>query len=95
MSRRSDVEPGSAGRKQHMRMTQKRRSSAVVFAHKNYSRRFIKLRLNQPFWTLKVLIILLSMYGRVIYLSDFIKSILICVPKMNEGLTGVERHEGE
>jgi len=28
-------------------------------------------------------------------LSDFIKNILICVPKMNEGLTGVERHEGE
>ena len=27
--------------------------------------------------------------------SDFIKNILICVPKMNEGLTGVERHEGE
>ncbi len=28
-------------------------------------------------------------------LSDFIKNILICVPKMNEGLTGLERHEGE
>jgi len=28
-------------------------------------------------------------------LSDFIKNILICVLKMNEGLTGVERHEGE
>jgi len=27
--------------------------------------------------------------------SDFIKNILICVQKMNEGLTGVERHEGE
>jgi len=27
--------------------------------------------------------------------SDFIKNILICVPKMNEDLTGVERHEGE
>jgi len=27
--------------------------------------------------------------------SDFMKNILICVPKMNEGLTGVERHEGE
>ncbi len=25
----------------------------------------------------------------------FIKNILICVPKMNEGLTGLERHEGE
>ncbi len=28
-------------------------------------------------------------------LSDFIKNILICVPKKNEGFTGVERHEGE
>ncbi len=28
-------------------------------------------------------------------LSDFIKNILICVPKMNEGLTGLEWHEGE
>jgi len=27
--------------------------------------------------------------------SDFIKNILICVLKMNEGLRGVERHEGE
>jgi len=26
---------------------------------------------------------------------DFIKNILICVPKMNAGLTGVEQHEGE
>ncbi len=25
----------------------------------------------------------------------FIKTILICVPKMNEGLTGLELHEGE
>ncbi len=28
-------------------------------------------------------------------LSDFIPNILICVPKMNEGLTGLEKHEGE
>jgi len=27
--------------------------------------------------------------------SDFNKNILICVPKINEDLTGVERHEGE
>ncbi len=32
---------------------------------------------------------------RVKELSDFIKNILICVLKMNEGLTGLERHEGE
>ncbi len=28
-------------------------------------------------------------------LSDFIKNIKICVPKMKEGLTGLEWHEGE
>ncbi len=28
-------------------------------------------------------------------ISDFIKNILICVLKMNEGFTGLERHEGE
>ena len=51
MSRRSDVERGSAGHKQRMRMTQKRRYFiygyfCFVFAHKKYSRHFIKLRLN-------------------------------------------------
>ncbi len=38
---------------------------------------------------------ILAVYGRVWELSEFIKNILICVPKMNEGLTGLERHEGE
>ncbi len=28
-------------------------------------------------------------------LSDFIKNIVICVPKMNKGLMGLERHEGD
>ncbi len=32
---------------------------------------------------------------RIRNLLDFIKNILICVLKMNEGLTGLERHEGE
>ncbi len=32
---------------------------------------------------------------RVRKLSDFIKNILIYVPKMNEGLTGLKRREGE
>ncbi len=32
---------------------------------------------------------------RVRALSDFIKNICICVLKMNGGLTGLERHEGE
>ncbi len=35
---------------------------------------------------------IIAVYGRV---REFIKNILICVPKMNEGLTGLERHEGE
>ncbi len=32
---------------------------------------------------------------RVRKLSDFIKNILISIPKMNRGLIGLERHEGE
>ncbi len=32
---------------------------------------------------------------RVRKLSDFIKKKKNCVTKMNEGLTGLERHEGE
>ncbi len=32
---------------------------------------------------------------RVRKLSDFIKNILICVVKMNEGLACSEQHEGE
>ncbi len=38
---------------------------------------------------------ILAVYGKVRELSEFINNILICVPKMNEGLTGLERHEGE
>ncbi len=37
----------------------------------------------------------LAVYERVRELSEFIKNILICVPKMDESLTGFERHEGE
>ncbi len=32
----------------------------------------------------------IAVYGRVRELSDSIKNILICVPKMNKGLTGLE-----
>ncbi len=32
---------------------------------------------------------------RVRELSEFIKNILISVPKMTEGLMGVQKHEGE
>ncbi len=39
-------------------------------------------------WALNVVI-------RVRKLSDFIKNILICALKMNDGLTGLEQHEGE
>ncbi len=38
---------------------------------------------------------ILAVYGSVRELSECIKTILICVPKMNEGLTGLERHDGE
>ncbi len=38
---------------------------------------------------------ILAVYGRVRELSELIKNILICVPKMNEGLTSLERLEGE
>ncbi len=38
---------------------------------------------------------ILAVYGRVRELSEVIKNITICVPKMNEGLTDLERHQGE
>ncbi len=44
-----------------------------------------------PFWALNVVVALLSIQGRK--LLDFIKNTLICVPKMNKGLEGLERHE--
>ncbi len=37
---------------------------------------------------------ILAVYGGS-ELSDSIINILICVLKMNEGLTGLERHDGE
>ncbi len=71
-----------------------------------YSRSFVKLGLNHwshmnyfndvlvPFLSLDRVRIL-AVYGRVRELSEFINNILICVPKMNKGLMGLERHEGE
>ncbi len=38
---------------------------------------------------------ILAVFERGRELLEFIKNILICVPKINEGLTGLERHEGE
>ncbi len=40
-----------------------------------------------------IAVVLLSMEGQ--RALDLIKNNLICIPKMNEGLTGLERHEGE
>ncbi len=37
----------------------------------------------------------IAVYGRVRQLSECIKNILISVPMINGGLTGLERHEGE
>ncbi len=37
----------------------------------------------------------LAVYGRVRELTESNKNILICAPKMNEGLTGLEWHQGE
>ncbi len=37
----------------------------------------------------------IAVYWRERGLSEFIKNILTCVPKMNGGLMGLERHEGE
>jgi len=34
-------------------------------------------------------------YGGVRELSDLMKNILLCVPEMNESLTGLEQREGE
>ncbi len=78
----------------------------VFFAFKKYSHSFIKLQLNHwchmDYFT-DVLATFLGLgtlqlhccLRRVRERSDFIKNILIGVPKMNEGLTGLERHEGE
>ncbi len=38
---------------------------------------------------------IIAVYRRVRELSDSINNILICVPKMNGGLMGLEQHEGE
>ena len=75
----------------------------LFFAHKKYSRRFINLRLshcshldyiNDVFNTFSgpESYNALEAYGGVIQLSDLIKNIFICVPKINES---IEQHEGE
>ncbi len=75
----------------------------VFFSHKKYSRSFVKLRLNH--WchmdyfndflaTFLDCGSILAVCGRVRDLLEFIKNLILC-SKMNEGLTGLERHEGE
>ncbi len=46
-----------------------------------------------PFWASTMVVVLLSMEGQKAH--GFLKNILICAPKMNEGLAGLERHEDE
>ncbi len=78
----------------------------VIFffvAHKKYSCCFVKLWLNHMDYFNGVVTNFLGHKTfhlrccpcRVRKLSDLIKNILIFVLKMNEGLTGLERHQGE
>ncbi len=64
--------------------------TSVVFVHnENKNNDFILLTMSLlPFWALNVSVALLSMQGQKF--SDLIKNILICVLKMNKGLTGLE-----
>ncbi len=76
----------------------------VFFSHKNYSCSLAKLG---HWWYMDCFTNVLTTFlglgtfqlhfhlCRVRELSDFIKNILICVPKMNRGLMSLERHEGE
>ncbi len=77
----------------------------VFCAHKKYSHSFMKLRLNHWCHMDYFNDVLTTFLGhkmfqlhcflwRVRKLSDLMKNILICVPKMNEGLTNLEWHGG-
>ncbi len=37
----------------------------------------------------------IAVYGRFRELSECIKNLLICVPKMSKGIMSLERHEGK
>ncbi len=78
----------------------------VFIAYKKYSCSFEKLRLNHwchmdYFKDVPTMFLVLGTFQlhcclwRVRKLLDFIRNILICVPKVNKGLTGLEQHEGE
>ncbi len=69
----------------------------VFFVHKKYSYSYITLQLNHWYhmdyfnnisWALNVSV-------PFVYRGSERLRFLICVPKMNEGLMGLERHEGE
>ncbi len=69
----------------------------VLFAHKKYSRSFVKLQLNHVTWAILAMSSLRLWTLNVVFpvrkLSDLIRNIFIWVLKMNEGLTGLEQHE--
>jgi len=69
----------------------------ISFAQKKYSCSCITLLLNHGCHMDYFNNVLTTCLGleRVRKHSDFIKNILFCVPKMNKGLMGLERHEGE
>ncbi len=86
-------------------MSWKLRISLKRILFKKYSSRFITLKLNHcshaDYFNVFTYFLGLekcndvAAFVRFRYLSDLIKNILICIPKMNKGLMGVERHKGE
>ncbi len=91
----------------HRRLTWKRRNCWIkclfLFSYKYSCSFIIQLTTDVmwtiltmsllPFWALNVVVPLVSMQGQKAL--GFHKNTLICVPKMNEGLRGLEWHEGE
>ncbi len=73
------------------------------FSHKKYYCSFIKLQLNHwchmdCFNDAHTIFLGLECFSCIAWIRkflDFIKNILICVPKMEEGLMGLDWHEGE
>ncbi len=54
-----------------------------------------RMYVHPTLWALNIVVSLLSMEGQKASIENFIKNILIFVPKMNEGLTSFERHEDD
>ncbi len=81
--------------------TEVTRVTEYVSAHKKYFRNFVKL-CHMDFVTDVLATFLCVDCGNIIAVyigsessQNSSKNILICVLKMNEGLTSLERHEGE